>query len=85
MDLHLLEAHEVVAMLKAGKVSPLELIDIVEQRINATEALVHATPITCFDRAREKARQLDTSASSGNSRGFLYGLPVLVKECLSET
>lgn len=83
MDVHLLEAHEVVAMLKAGKVSPLELIDIVEQRINATEALVHATPITCFDRAREKARQLDTSAS-GN-RGFLYGLPVLVKECLSET
>eukprot|EP00434_Breviolum_minutum_P028812 symbB.v1.2.025486.t1/scaffold2475.1/size78315/5 len=78
MDVHLLEAHEVVAMLKAGKVSPLELIDIVEQRINATEALVHATPITCFDRAREKARQLDTSAS-GN-RGFLYGLPVLVKD-----
>eukprot|EP00438_Fugacium_kawagutii_P033573 Skav206999 [mRNA] locus=scaffold1299:58819:63618:- [translate_table: standard] len=72
--LHLKEAHEIIALLKAGSVSPLELIDVVEQRIRATDSVVHATPITCFERAREKARQLETAKSS-TSRGFLYGLP----------
>lgn len=78
-ELHLLEAHEIVALLKAGSVSPLELIDVVEERIKATDDLVHATPITCFERAREKARKLSTcSYSSG--RGSLFGLPILVKD-----
>eukprot|EP00435_Cladocopium_sp_Y103_P003972 s4574_g1.t1 len=78
-DLHLLEAHEIVAMLKAGSVSPLQLIDVVEQRISATEPLVHATPITCFDRAREKAWEIMRNCGE-NSRGFLYGLPILIKD-----
>ncbi|CAK9001641.1 unnamed protein product [Durusdinium trenchii] len=42
-ELHLLEAHEIVALLKAGSVSPLELIDVVEERIKATDDLVHDT------------------------------------------
>ena len=77
-SLFLLEAHEVVAMLRAGSVSPLELIDVVERRISATEPLVHATPITCFERARERAQQLDNLTATG--RGFLHGLPVLIKD-----
>ena len=76
--LHLLEAHEIVGMLKAGSVTPLQLIDVVEERIRTTEPLVHATPIPCFERAREKARQLERS--DARSRGFLYGLPVLIKD-----
>ena len=72
------EAHEIVAMLKAGSVSPLQLIDVVEQRISATEALVHATPITCFDRAREKAWEIMRNCAE-KRRGFLHGLPILIK------
>lgn len=78
-SLSLLEAHEVVAMLRAGSVSPLELIDVVERRISATEPLVHATPITCFERARERAQQLENSPPQ-TGRGFLRGLPVLIKD-----
>ena len=78
-SLSLLEAHEVVAMLRAGSVSPLELIDVVERRISATEPLVHATPITCFERARERAQQLKKSTAQ-TGRGFLHGLPVLIKD-----
>lgn len=78
-SLHLLEAHEIVAMLKAGSVSPLQLIDVVEQRISATEALVHASPITCFDRAREKAWEIMRNCGE-KSRGFLHGLPILIKD-----
>jgi len=73
------QAHEIVAMLKAGSVSPLQLIDVVEQRISATEALVHASPITCFDRAREKAWEIMRNCGE-KSRGFLHGLPILIKD-----
>ena len=79
-ELHLLEAHEIVSLLKAGSVTPLELIDVVEERIKATEDLVHATPITCFERARDRARKLP---STSKERGFLHGLPILVKDCES--
>lgn len=79
--LHLKEAHEIIALLKAGSVSPLELIDVVEQRIRATDSVLHATPITCFERAREKAQQLEKDfAKRSTSRGFLHGLPVLIKD-----
>ena len=50
-SLSLLEAHEVVAMLRAGSVSPLELIDVVERRISATE--LHRSPVS---NAQEKGR-----------------------------
>merc|ERR1719336_3675250 len=57
-DLHLLDAHAVVALLRDGRVSPQELIGVVESRLEATEGIVHATPTTCFDRAREAAAKL---------------------------
>jgi len=50
--LHDLSAREAVALLRAGNVSPLQLIDAVEARIAATDGVVRATPILCFERAR---------------------------------
>lgn len=74
--LHLLEAHEVVELLRTKQVTPLELLDVVEQRVAATESAVHATPITCFERARERAKQLPEMSG----KGCLHGLPILVKD-----
>ena len=77
--LHLLSAKAVVQLLKDGAVTSIELIDIVEERLKATDELLHTTPITCFERARELACSL-VHPSSPNP-GYLYGLPVLIKDC----
>ncbi len=75
---HLKSAVEVVELLKRNEVTPLELIDLVEKRIDETEYLIHATPITCFERARANARKLKIPENP--PPGYLYGLPVLIKD-----
>ncbi len=77
-------ATEAVAHLKRGEVSPLELIDVAEARIAETNPRINAMVTLCFDRARAHARRLmqdkSGAASSGSSAGFLYGLPIAVKD-----
>ena len=53
-----LRAVDVVKLLKSKKVTPLELIDVVEARLLETESTINASPITCFDRARKRAKNL---------------------------
>ena len=77
--LHLQSARDVVRLLKIGAVTALELIDVVEARLEATDFLLHSTPITCFERARKAAR--DLVYPNTPKPGYLYGLPVLIKDC----
>lgn len=77
-DLHLLDAHAVVELLRNGLVSPDQLLDVVEKRLAAVEHLVHAVPITCLERARAAAKKLKHPVAP--PRGYLYGLPVLIKD-----
>jgi len=76
--LHGLAAHEVVALLRDKAVTPMELIDVVQSRLAATDHLLHTTPITCFERARRHAASFQVPENP--AAGFLYGLPVLVKD-----
>jgi len=50
-----LEAHEVVALLRAGDLDAAELLEASRRRVEAVDAAVNAMPMRCFDRA---ARQL---------------------------
>ena len=75
---HLMSARDVVEALKLGKVTPLELIDVVEARLKETDGLLHTTPITCFERARKAAHNLVHPESP--KPGYLYGLPILIKD-----
>ena len=81
-DLIRLGATEAVALLKAGKVSPLELIDAAEARIAAVEPAVNALPTLCFERAREHARALMAGRrrEAEGEPGWLGGLPVAIKD-----
>ncbi|CAE7908183.1 unnamed protein product [Symbiodinium microadriaticum] len=76
--LHLLSAHEAVRLLKDGSVTPLQMIEVIERRLSQTDAVLHTTPITCFDRARAHAARFQVPENP--PPGFLYGLPVLVKD-----
>lgn len=80
-DLHLLDAHEVVALLRDGAVTPGELLDVVQARLDATEPAVHATPIVCLERARARAAKLVHPTDA--PPGYLYGLPILIKDSMS--
>ena len=51
-------ATQIVDLLKAGKVSPLELLDALEARIAEVDGQVNALPTLCFERARKHAKNL---------------------------
>jgi amidase len=71
-------ACHVVGKLKAGEVTPLELLDVLEKRIAEVDGKVNALPILCFDRARDHAKELMKKPAS--ERGLLGGLPVPIKD-----
>jgi amidase len=68
----------VVDKLRQGEVTPLDLLDVVEQRIAEVDKKVNALPILCFDRARDHAKALMQKPAA--ERGLLAGLPVPIKD-----
>ncbi len=72
-DLWKKTAADVVALLKAGAVSPAELLDVLRARIDAVDGAVNALPTLCWDRARAAAERADRAS-------VLAGLPVAIKD-----
>lgn len=81
-DLIALSACDAVARLRAGAVSPVELVDAAAARIAAVNPAVNAIPTLCLDQARDAARSL--VQPDDPEPGWLGGLPVVVKD-LNET
>jgi amidase len=73
-------ATEIVALLKAGAVTPFECLDALEARIAEVDPAVNALPTRCFDRARRHAAAL--MAKPVEERGVLAGLPVVIKDLI---
>src|SRR5579859_7142944 len=71
----------VVEKLKAGDVTPLDLLDVLERRIAEVDDKVNALPTLCFDRARTHAKALMQKPKG--ERGLLAGLPVPIKDLTS--
>ena len=71
-------ATAVVGLLRDGKVSPIELLAVLERRIAAVNGAVNAVVTTCFERARARAGAL--MAKPVEERGPLCGLPVAIKD-----
>ena len=68
----------IVDKLNAGEVTPLDLLDALEQRIAEVDGKVNALPTLCFDRARTHAQALMKKPLG--DRGLLAGLPVPIKD-----
>jgi len=79
-DLIRMSAREAVRRLARREVSPLELIEASAQRIAEVEPAVNALPTLCLDRAREAARKIMADPPKDPPPGYLYGLPVTVKD-----
>jgi amidase len=71
-------ATQIVARLHKGEVSPLDLLDTLENRIAAVNAPVNALVTLCFDRARTHAKALMTKPM--RERGLLAGMPIPIKD-----
>ncbi|MEZ5832520.1 MAG: amidase family protein [Dongiaceae bacterium] len=77
-ELYRLSARDAVRRLRAGDVSPLDLIDAVEKRAAQVDGAVNAWVTPCYDRARDHARRLMKLPPA--ERGLLCGLPVGIKD-----
>ncbi len=73
-----MSANEIVRLLKKGDVSPLDLIDALEQRRDKVDGAVNALPTRDFGRARAAARALMEKPAA--ERGLLAGMPVPIKD-----
>lgn len=79
-DLIRLTAVEAVRALRAGAVSPLDLIEAALARIAAVDGAVNALPTLCPDRARDHARRVMAGRGDTAAPGWLAGLPLVVKD-----
>jgi amidase len=68
----------IVGKLKAGDVTPFDLLDVLEKRIAEVDGKVNALPILCFDRARDRAKALMQRPAA--ERGPLAGMPIPIKD-----
>ena len=75
-----MSACEVVELLRAGDISPKELIEKAASRIEKVDLHVNALPTRCYDRAMKRAYKLATMKGKRNPKSFLYGLPIAVKD-----
>ncbi len=71
-------AREVVGLLTAGEVSPLDCLEILKTRVAEANPATNALPTLCFERAETHAHGLMKRPVA--ERGVLAGLPVPIKD-----
>jgi amidase len=71
-------ATEIIDLLKAEALSPLDLLDTLEARVAEVDGDVNALPTLCFERARDNAKAIMDKPVA--ERGILAGMPVAIKD-----
>ncbi|MEN9419934.1 MAG: hypothetical protein RI988_3555, partial [Pseudomonadota bacterium] len=80
-DFTLDDATGLAARVRAGEVSPAELLDACEARVRTHDPALNAVVVQAFDTARE---ELTLRQRAGTDReGVFAGVPVLVKDLVS--
>lgn len=82
--LHELTAEQAVAALRTAQVSPTEMVEAAARRMEEVDGQLNALPTRCIERAMDRARAMESSASRGpvepGKPGWLAGLPVAIKD-----
>ncbi|MFG3229304.1 amidase [Kitasatospora sp. NPDC048194] len=68
--------------IQARRLSPVELVDSVLQRIEQVEPHLGAYVTVTADQARRTAREAEHEAAQGRFRGPLHGIPVGLKDLI---
>ncbi len=77
-------ATELLAALRAGRVTSRELTELYIRRIERHDGRLNAVVVRDFERARQQARAADEAAARGE-RAPLLGLPITLKESFNVT
>lgn len=67
-------------LLKAGDVSPVELLEALLERIGRLDPQLHSFITVTAETAREEARAAEREIAAGGWRGPLHGIPVAYKD-----
>jgi aspartyl-tRNA(Asn)/glutamyl-tRNA(Gln) amidotransferase subunit A len=79
-DLHFLTVAESARLIKARKLSPVELTAAYLSRIAAVDAQLNAYITVTAERARSQAKRAEREIAKGDYRGPLHGIPFGLKD-----
>jgi aspartyl-tRNA(Asn)/glutamyl-tRNA(Gln) amidotransferase subunit A len=79
-ELHDLSIAELSGLVAARKLSPVDLVDALIQRIEQHDDQTRAFITRTFDLARRQAREAEAEIAAGRSRGPLHGIPFALKD-----
>ena len=79
-DLCFKEAHQLAAMIRDKKISPVEVVDCFLKRIGEINPQINAYCTVAGDSAIEAAKRKEKALSGEKPPGPLYGLPVAIKD-----
>ncbi len=71
---------ELGRLLRAGAISPLEILDECLARIERHDGALHSFITVDADRARDAARRAGAELDAGRDRGPLHGIPFALKD-----
>jgi aspartyl-tRNA(Asn)/glutamyl-tRNA(Gln) amidotransferase subunit A len=77
-----MDAVTLAAHVRARRLSPVDVIDAVLDRMERLEPALHAFCTPTPELARREARELETRIATGESLGALAGVPVSVKDLI---
>src|SRR5438067_5761994 len=77
-----LTIHDATVAMRAGGLTPVDLLEQCLARIDLYERHVHAWVVIDRDGARAQAERLTAELKRGQSRGPLHGIPIGVKDII---
>jgi amidase len=78
--LHYLSLSEVARLIEAREISPVELTQMMLDRIRTLDPRLHSYATVMADEALAAAHTAEREIQSGNYRGPLHGVPIAVKD-----
>src|SRR5881396_684582 len=79
-ELHDLSIAELGSLIAARKLSPVELVDALIQRVEQYDGQTRAFITRTFDLARRQAKEAEAEIAAGGPRGPLHGVPFALKD-----
>jgi Asp-tRNA(Asn)/Glu-tRNA(Gln) amidotransferase A subunit family amidase len=83
IELCYMPALELVAAIKARKVSPVEVVEAVLARIERLNPTLNAYCTLTAEAARTAAKEAEAAVMRGDPLGTLHGLPVSIKDLVA--
>src|SRR5881396_2627091 len=75
-------ALEISGLVRAKKLSPIEVTDAVLSRIDAINPVLNAFCVVAAEQVRAAAREAEIAVTKGEPLGPLHGVPVSIKDVL---